>query len=93
MILVEERNSVSMACVGLTRAIPPNLAGRAKRSLSVLFGGGLPVSAGISLVLIVTSRGRRLEPMLGMVRVRHVHLRTRIILSMRVRGSDYAQSM
>ena len=37
MILVEERNSVSVACVGLTRAIPPNLAGRAKRSRCVVW--------------------------------------------------------
>ena len=39
VILVEERNSVSEACVGLTRAIPPNLAGKARRSRSVSFGG------------------------------------------------------
>ena len=32
VILVEERNSVSVVCVGLTRAIPPSLAGRARRS-------------------------------------------------------------
>ena len=43
---MEERNSVSVACVGLVRAMPPNLAGRAKRSRSNLFDGGLPVSMG-----------------------------------------------
>ena len=37
VILVEERNLVSVACVGLTRAIPSNLAGRAKRSRSVIY--------------------------------------------------------
>ena len=40
MILFEERNSVSVACAGLTGAISP-----------ASFGGGLPVSAGVSLVL------------------------------------------
>ena len=74
VILVEKRNSISVACDGLTRAITPNLAGRAMKSRSVSFGGGLPVSAGISLVLIVTSKGRRFEPMLGFVRVWYVHL-------------------
>ena len=66
----EKRNSVSAVCAGLTRAIPPSLAGRAKSSHSVSFGGGLPVSAGISLVLMITSRGKRIWSMLGMVRVR-----------------------
>ena len=59
MILVEKRNSVSVACVGLARAIAPSLAGRAKRSHSVLFGGGLYVSAGISVVLMISSRAKR----------------------------------
>ena len=39
---------VSVSFVGLSSAIPPSLAGRAKRSHSVSFGGGLPVSAGAS---------------------------------------------
>ena len=61
MIVVEKRNSVSVvACVGLTRAIPPSLAGRARRSCSVSFSGGLPVSARVSLVLMITSKGKRL---------------------------------
>ena len=38
---------MSVACVGLTRAIPPSPAGNAKRSRSKLFGGGLPVRAGV----------------------------------------------
>lgn len=45
MILIEERNSVSVAYVGLI-----SLAGRARRSHSISFGGSLPVSAGICLV-------------------------------------------
>ena len=49
MILMEERCSASVALVGFTSAMPPSLAGRAKRSRSVSLGGGLPVSAGISL--------------------------------------------
>ena len=51
MLLVEERNSVSVTCAGLTGAIPPSLAGKDRRSHSTSFGGGLPVSAGVSLVL------------------------------------------
>ena len=49
--------------------MPPNLAGRARRSRSMSFGGGLPVKAGISLVLIIVSSGKRLGPMSGIVRV------------------------
>ena len=55
MILVEERNSISVAWVGFVMAMPPSLAGRAKRYRYVSFGGGLPVSAGISLVLMIVS--------------------------------------
>ena len=36
--------------------MPPSLAGSAKRSRLVSFGGGLPVSAGDSFVPIMTSR-------------------------------------
>ena len=67
---VEERNSVSVANVGFTEAIPHNLAGNAKRSRSVSFGGGLLVSAGISVVLMIISRGKGLGPMPDMLRVR-----------------------
>ena len=65
---------MSVACVGGARALPPSLASRAKRSHSISFGGSLPVSAGVSLVLIISSKGQRWEPMLGMVRVGYVHL-------------------
>ena len=50
--------------------MPPSLAGRARRSRSFSFGGGLPVSAGMSLVLMVLSSGERLGPTSGIVRVR-----------------------
>ena len=40
MILQEARNSEFAAVVGLVKAIPPNLAGRAKRLRTSLFGGG-----------------------------------------------------
>ena len=67
---MEEENSVSVAsCLGLVRAVPPNLAGKARRLRSISFSGGLPVSAGINFVLI-NSRGKRLGPMSGIVRVR-----------------------
>ena len=36
VILVEERNSVSVVCVGLTRAIPPSLQGKTKAALRLL---------------------------------------------------------
>ena len=51
VILTDAENSVSESFVGLARAIPPKLAGRARRSRSEAFGGGLPVSAGASTVL------------------------------------------
>lgn len=70
VIYVEKRNSLSAACVGLARAIPSSLGGRTRRTRSVSFGGGLLVSAAISLVLMITSRSKRLGPMSGMVRVR-----------------------
>ena len=66
MILVEERNSLSVAWVGFVMAMPPSLAGYC----SVSFGGGLPVSAGISLVLMIVSSGNRFGPIPGIVRVR-----------------------
>ena len=47
-------------------AMPPSLAGYC----SVSFGGGLPVSAGISLVLMIVSSGNRFGPIPGIVRVR-----------------------
>ena len=50
MILTEAENSASETFVGLTRAIPPSLAGKAKRSRSASIGGGLPVKAGASFV-------------------------------------------
>ena len=65
-----EWNSISVAWVGLVRAMPPGLAGRAKRSCSISLGGGLPVSAGVSLVLMIISRGKRLGPLPCIVRVR-----------------------
>ena len=46
-----------LSFVGLARAIPPNLAGRARRSHSEAFGGGLPVHAGASSVLMMSSSG------------------------------------
>ena len=72
MILAEEEKSESelVACVGLLKAIPPSWAGRARRSRSEPFSGGLPVSAGISFVLMFVSRVKRLGPMPGMVRER-----------------------
>ena len=69
---MEERNSISVACIGLVRAMAPNLAGRAKGSHSV--GGGLP---GVNLVVMIISWSRRLGPMLdirSVVRVWLVHL-------------------
>ena len=61
---------MSVACVGLSRAIPPSLAGNVRRTRSKSFGGGLPVRAGVNLVLMIDSSGKRLGPMPGMVRVR-----------------------
>ena len=57
MILFEETNSVAVARVGFVRAIPPRRVGRARRSRSKSLGGGLPVRAGINLVLMVCSMG------------------------------------
>ena len=51
-------------------AMPPSLADRAKRYHSVSFGGGLPLSAGISLVLLIVSSGNRFGAIPGIVRVR-----------------------
>ena len=65
---------MSVETVGLANAIPPSLAGRARRLRSMSFGGGLPVSAGINLVLITASRGLRQWPRFGIVRVRYDHL-------------------
>ena len=72
--LVEERNSVSVVLAGLISTMSPNLAGTESRSHSRSFGGGLPVSTGISLVLMDSSMGRRFEAMLGTVCIRYVHL-------------------
>ena len=48
MILVEAENSRLADLVGSVRVMPPNLAGKANRSLSVAFGGGLFVREGES---------------------------------------------
>ncbi len=58
---------MSVDTVGLANAMPPSLAGRLR---SMSFGGGLPVSAGVNLVLITASRGLRQWPRFGIVRVR-----------------------
>ena len=50
--------------------MPPSLAGSARSSRSVSIGEGLPVCAGISLVLMMVSSGERFGPMPGIVRVR-----------------------
>ena len=57
MILIEAECSKSVSLVGLTRAMPPSLVGNASKSRSESFGGGLPVIAGKSSVLITSSSG------------------------------------
>ncbi len=58
---------MSVETVGLANAVPPSLAGRARSLQSESFGGGLPVSVGISLVLITASRGLTQRPRFGVV--------------------------
>ena len=65
MILTEAENSASKTIVGLTRAIPPSLAGKAKRSRSASIAGGLPVKAGANFVRMISSSGWRRWLMLG----------------------------
>ena len=60
--------SDSESFVGLTRPIPPNLEGRAKRLHSWSLGGAFPVRAGMKFDLIMSSRGCNRWLMFGMVR-------------------------
>ena len=53
----EAENCRSHCFAGLSRPKPPDLAGRAKTSLSVSLGGGLPVMAGMKSVRRMFSRG------------------------------------
>lgn len=58
-----------VACVGGTWAIPHCIVSRGKRSYSTSFGGSLLVSAGVSLILLISSKNQSCRPMLGMFRV------------------------
>ena len=53
---------------GMVIPIPPSLAGRANRAHSKSLGGGLPVSAGRSLVCKMSSSGFKRLLMLGTAR-------------------------
>ena len=53
----EESNSMEDSDVGLMIPRPPHIAGRARRSQTRLFGGGLPVREGIRLSRMQSSSG------------------------------------
>ena len=66
----EAEYSRSEALVGLEMAMPPSLAGRAKRSHSRSPGGAFPVREGRNSDLMKVLRGCRRELMWGVVRMR-----------------------
>ena len=74
MTVREWCSSLSASLEGIDIASPPSRAGRAYRSHLTLFGGGLPVMAGISLVRSVLSSGTNRWLKLGTTRLRYVHL-------------------
>ena len=66
----EDKCSWSACLEGMVIPSPPILAGRANKAHSRSLGGGLPVSAGISLVCRASSSGFRRWLMFGTVRHR-----------------------
>ena len=69
----EDCGSLSTVLDGIPIPRPPSLAGRANREHSRSLGGGLPVSVGRSWERNRT-RGFIFWEMLGVVRLRYVHL-------------------
>ena len=66
--------SLTAAFDGMRIPSQPNLAGRVKRVRSKSPGGGLPVRAGITAELMISSSNLNIGPIPGMVRLRYVHL-------------------
>ena len=57
VIFNEVENSTSAWEVGLVMAMPPNLAGKVNTLCISSSGGGWPVNVGMSLTLIIDSKG------------------------------------
>ena len=67
---IEAGNSLDRLLVGLMIPSPPRRAGRAKSSRSSSFGEALPVQAGMSRNLMISSRGCSNRSLMGVVRER-----------------------